>query len=327
MSKLAGEGIPQAIRSEASRWLAFRVSGAEGDELEFAEWLNADPRHRRAYQQISGLFDASGDLTGMSSGHGRELGKAPFFMRRSTHVGLAACVGIVFAGVLAVAVLQFGPANGLFSTAQAATYETKVGEIRTIRLDDGTVVTLDTQTVLKVPAGADARQVTLVQGRARFKVAAGEKPFVVTLTTGELRSLGSTFDVSLVSADAEVSALQGSVELYGNSSSQGGSFVLASGKSTQLISQPEVRPMQQSEAGWVSGMLTFESVPLDRAVAAINRYNVIQIRSDTSGLGVYRVSGAFSARDPQSFARAVTRMFKLRSKIEPDTITLNAPVK
>jgi len=60
----------------------------------------------------------------------------------------------------------------------------------------------------------------------------------------------------------------------------------------------------------VKGMLVFDDVPLPDAVEAVNRYNGTRIELRTPKAGG-RVTGAFSAREPDAFAMAVAALFSL----------------
>jgi hypothetical protein len=94
------------------------------------------------------------------------------------------------------------------------------GEFK-FRLSDGTVVHLNAGSSLKFPVNfiSTTREVELT-GEAYFEVSPANKPFIVNTNYGDVRVLGTKFNVKAYPKDyfMEVSLLEGSVQLltYGN---------------------------------------------------------------------------------------------------------------
>lgn len=326
-------GIPARVHDEAGRWLARRQGDVPSDvERDFNVWLDVDPCHRRAYDEAALHWRDSMMLADSEIGRTRRLGRAPFLMRRSTHVGAA---GLGLAAVLGLAtvglVRQDGP-FALVSPAEAATYRTGIGEIRTIRLADGSAVTLDTATLIRVTFTAGNRRLVLEHGRARFRVASdSRRPFVVAVPGGEVIARGAVFDVSVAERPARVAAVGGPVELRSaGPDAETGPRMLAAGQQVTLGGNATPKPISRTEARWVSGMLGLDATPLGDAVAAINRYNGVQVRLADARLESLSVTGAFRARDPQEFARATAAMFDLdidRSSAAAITLAPRRPME
>jgi transmembrane sensor len=314
MTKIAGSAIPRAIHDAAGEWVV-RRQGEPDPRVEraFATWIEADRRHRIAYEQAKRGWEDSLRLADSEIGRTRKLRRAPLLMRHSTHVAAASFCVVVVLGVGTIGLVRHGVPFQLVSPAEAATYQTSVGEIRTIRLSDGSEVTLDTATRVRVSMTPGERKVSLEKGRARFHaVADSKRPFTVTVHGGEVVARSTLFDVSVFSGRPVVTALEGSVEL--NGTAQGASFpsrTLAAGQSLVLDNISDPRPIPADEARWVSGMLALDGTPLAEAVAALNRYNRIQVRLGGPRLANLSVTGAFGARDPEGFARAVAATFAL----------------
>lgn len=331
MTEPGKRGIPARVHDEAGRWLA-RLQGdvAPDAERDFNAWLEADPIHRKAYAQVARDWRDSVMLADSDVGRTRKLGRAPFLMRRSTHVGaaslgLAAVLGLVTIGL----VRQNGP-FALVSPAEAATYRTAIGEVRTIRLSDGSQVTLDTATLVRVTFTAGNRRVALERGRARFRVAPdSRRPFVVAIDGGEVVARGAVFDVSVTERPARVAAIGGPVELRSIApAAEAAPRTLEAGEQVAFGGSLTPKPISRAEARWTSGMLGLDATPLGDAVAAINRYNNVQVRLADQRLAGLSVTGAFRARDPQEFARAVATMFDLnvdRSSAAAITLTPRHP--
>lgn len=318
--------IPRAIRDAAGDWLARRQEPASPDvERAFAVWLDADPRHRIAYAQAERHWQDSSLLADSDIGRTRKLVRAPFLMRRSTHVAAASLGVVVLLGIGGVGLLRYGSPLELVSPAQAATYETALGEIRTISLADGSQLTLDTATRVRVTLSASERKVSLERGRARFRVTPdGKRLFTVTIPGGTVVARSTLFDVSAERGSPVVAVIEGRVDLTSTSDAASHpARTLAAGQTADLGNADAPRPTSSAETQWVSGMLALDGGPLGEAVAAINRYNRIQIRLAEPELARLSVTGAFQVRNPDAFARAVAATFGLGiDRTDPGVILL-----
>lgn len=306
--------VPRAIQDAAGDWLARRQEPASPDvERAFAVWLDADPRHRIAYAQAERHWQDSSLLADSDVGRTRKLVRAPFLMRHSTHVAAASLGVVVLLGIGGVGLLRYESPLELVSPAQAATYETALGEIRTISLADGSQLTLDTATRVRITFSASERKVSLERGRARFRVAPdGKRPFTVTIPGGTVVARSTLFDVSVESGSPVVAVIEGRVDLTSTSDAAfRPARTLAAGQTADMVNADTPRPTLSTETQWVSGMLALDGGPLGEAVAAINRYNRIQIRLAEPELARLSVAGAFQVRNPDAFARAVAATFGL----------------
>src|SRR5690606_5015875 len=89
-----------------------------------------------------------------------------------------------------------GPPPVREAAPAAKRYATKVGERLNVRLEDGSIVALNTATVLEVAYSPGRRDVRLVRGQALFEVARNhDRPFIVTAGDRRVTALGTAFDV------------------------------------------------------------------------------------------------------------------------------------
>ncbi|HKY82354.1 MAG TPA: FecR domain-containing protein [Sphingobium sp.] len=322
MTEPGGTEIPQSIHEAAEKWLVRRAGGSDpASERDFALWIYADPRHRIAYDRIKRDWQLGTLLQERHVGQNRSLPRAPFWMRQKTHIAAAGLGAAILLGVASVGLLRPGGPLAMSSEAQAAVYETAVGEIRTISLADGSTVILDTASRLRVQLSGGERRLDLDRGRARFRVAADRKRvFRVRVAGGEIVAHGTLFDVSLIGAHPWVTVFDGSVELY-RPDVRGPTKTLVPGQSMAFDGHRTGQAVSAAEARWVSGMLALDAAPLAEAVAAINRYNRIQIRLAQPFAMPLRMTGAFRVRDPEEFARAVAASFHLKVE-RPDSTTI-----
>ena len=316
---------PRSVHDAAGAWLARRQAGADPDgERAFLAWLDADPRHRTAYDEAARAWRDSELLADSKVGRSRKLLHAPFLMRRSTHVGAMSLGVAAILGVGTLAMVRHAGPFDLVSSADAATYRTIVGEIRTVRLADGSTLTLDTSTLVRVRFTHDRRRLELARGRARFGVAQDGRPFIVAVSGGEIMARQTLFDVSVVGVEPIVSAIEGDIALQkvgrdGDVSTQS----LAAGEASSMGADATPRARSLADARWVSGMVALDKTPLGSAVAGINRYNHKQVQLGDPGLARLSVTGAFRARNPEQFAQAIATMFGLAvDASHPDRLVL-----
>lgn len=115
--------------------------------------------------------------------------------------------GSALAIVLAAALLWADPAW------QREEIRTALGEQMRHTLADGSVLMLNTDTVLTIEKRLRTRSFILQQGEAGFTVAAGWRPFIVQTGDIRVRDIGTAFTVRRLSNGARVAVLEGVVEV------------------------------------------------------------------------------------------------------------------
>lgn len=300
-------GYPARIVDEATEWQLRLESPTPQIEAGFRKWINAAPLHAEAFEAVCGNWTASEIIVEGAAGRDRKLIKAPFYMRRSTQVAVGTCLAVIAAAGLVVSVGGINRGS-VIASARAATFQTRIGEIRTVSLADGTQVVLDTNSLLRTVA-SELNAVELVRGRARFAPAQSGRVFTVVTPQGRVRAYSARFDVSLIDARPRITTISGRTVLE-RAGTGGRPLVLHEGQQGGFATQSRVEQVVAGQLLWVKGMLVFDDVPLSDAVDALNRYNHTRIEigmPTASG----RVTGAFSARDPEAFAMAVAALFSL----------------
>lgn len=304
------------IRDAAAHWFNGRRSGdlsAEG-ELRFAEWIAADPAHAEAYGAIErswAMLAAVADAPEIIAAREQDLRAFDRpALRRKLGAIAAALLLTVTTGWMAI---DSGllPGMGLQEPAEMAEYRTGLGQRSTFTLADGSVVTLDTDSELRVGSMHSRRSLELVRGRALFRVAKDpERPFVVEASGREVRALGTTFAVRINPDDITVTLVEGKVRVEEPRGllrrSQGtqlepGRQLVAGDDKNWAIARVDV----SRETSWLNGQLIFMRDPLNEAVAEINRYSERKIVFAGGQAPNRRIIGVFKAGDVDSFVRAV----------------------
>lgn len=307
------------LRREAAAWLA-RLRGPDGerDRDRFEAWRSATPEHAAAYAKVERHWQRSGVIAGSRLRYSAALSK-PWWRAFDTAGGRLA-----FGGAAAVAMV-FGAwhlprSPGVGGPIRVASM---VGQLRTIRLDDGSRVTLDTDTAISIDFSPSERRLVLDHGRARFTVAHdAHRPFSVASGKLLVVAHGTVFDVDARPGAAEVTLIEGIVDVVAQPDrgparrvalAAGTKVTVATG--TTRITAP--RPAPSAVGTWTSGMLTFEATPLDRVIADANRYTSGKLILGDPALSGLRVTGAFPATATEELAASLAHMFSLRASPRP----------
>lgn len=321
-----GDDAAEVAGREASTWFA-RMQGPDAGRwrLEFERWRARDPLNRAAYAEAEQLWQLSAGLAATETGcaHLARAGRRPFFVwpafvapgRRAAFAGVAALL-LAGAGALyfshsyntpqVAAVLPDGPAGS------------RIGEIRTVRLSDGSRITLDTDSAIVPAFTRQVRHVTLLRGRARFEVAhQSGRPFTVEAGGRTVVARGTIFDVVLGRDGVKVILLRGAVDVRDTRSRHPAARPLARLAPGQAFAEPAtaggalVTPAAAGADKWVGGMLRFDGAPLAEVLDETNRYTEHKIRVGDPSLARLRVSGAFHPTPPDALATILAATFNL----------------
>lgn len=278
----------------AEAWLArlARPDIGARDQADFLAWLEAAPDHLDQYERAKADLAAMEGLRGALAGDLERLrGRRPVARpSRPLLAGagvLAACVAVV-ATVLA---LNLAPPEQL--------YESGPGQIVDVALDDGSQVTLDAGSAIRVSLGDDARRVTLERGAAYFDVAhAPTRPFQVAVADRRVIVTGTRFVTTLTPDGGKVSLLEGRVRLGKKDvgSRDALSTALAMTPGDQIVfrtgGDAVRRPAAdlEAETAWRGRRLVFLNAPLSQVVAEASRYSAIPLQVADPALGDIRVT-------------------------------------
>lgn len=238
--------------------------------------------------------------------------------RRTALRRWAAPIGLVGLAT-AAALLMLNPA------LRAPTYATEVGAQQVVRLEDGSVVRLNTDSKVQVRYSQRARRLVLERGQAYFEVAHDEtRPFVVEAGDARVSALGTKFDVRREVGQTQVTLVEGRVEV-GRAGQQDTWALRPREQITLDGGDPSPHPANVAQAtSWTTGRLSFLDTPLASAVEEVNRYSRTKIVLEAGDIGHVRVNGAFETGDTAAFVSAVTELFDLTAVKSRGAIMLRA---
>ncbi|MBU0669891.1 MAG: FecR domain-containing protein [Alphaproteobacteria bacterium] len=252
--------VDRNMQEEAIDWSVRTSDPAFADWDAFTQWLEASPDHAEAYDSVmAAVADAAEGLRAVPEAvnDGAQERATAAARRRWFAPAIAACL----VGFLALGVWQFQTPGG--------TYRTAPGEMRTIRLDDGSQVALAGDSRIEIVGERSAR---LEAGRALFTVVHdSDNPFVVEVADRTLLDAGTIFDVNLSLASVDVAVSEGLV-IYDPAEQRvrvepGEALRFSKSSDDYVLSQVPVDQVGE----WTSGRLTFRGAPLEKVAVDLRR--------------------------------------------------------
>lgn len=203
------------------------------------------------------------------------------------------------------------PWSSALHESQAIDIVADQAQQRVVRLADGSRLTLDRGALVRDVSSAAERRLVLIRGRARFDVAHDtRRPFVVDARKGRIIAHGTLFDVSVEDRTIRVALLRGVVEVRRRDErglSPDRPRFLRPGEQiivgADRVAEPS--PADAQMLGWPDTMISFDDVPLSRAIEIFNQSSTRKIELAGAGVAGRPLSGAFHRGDPEGFAQAV----------------------
>jgi transmembrane sensor len=324
--------IPKPVAEEAGLWDArLRAPDcSEADRARFAQWREADPSHRAAFERLQTMF--AGLRSELSRADLRSLRDAALVTsgRRRRKLRIAAAASV--AALAVAATLWTSLPDGLRVLKPAHSYVTGFGQRSTVTLQDGSSVELNAKTRIEVKFDSARRSVELLEGQALFRVARhAQRPFIVRAADREIVALGTAFDVRLDKRSVTVTLIEGKVSVdraafpapAQKKLLMPGQQLLAS-----FASGDAVRPIDVAKVtGWREGRVFLEDLTLQEAIAEMNRYSPVQIAVSDPALAQLRVNGMFRTSEQEAFVAALEDYFPLDAQRRSDTEIVLTPRK
>jgi transmembrane sensor len=318
-----------AIRAQASAWIARLDRGdlSPAEDREFREWINRSPRHRSEIRRLSALWEDLNILTEL------DTGTAPVPGRRAGVWHWPAGVAAASVAILAVAL---GLAYFIVPAPSDAPdfYAADIGAQKTVTLDDGSLMQLNTDSHARVEFTDTSRRIHLLRGEAFFDVTPDPaRPFAVHAGNNTVRAVGTAFSVHLSQQELEVLVTEGTVELTaepapttpgantGNATAtqpppRPAIAVSAGHRATRRGNEESVQAVSrqdlQRKLAWRQKMLVFLDTPLADVVSEFNRYTTTTIVVSDPELSRLRIGGYFKAGETEALLGALESGFGVK---------------
>jgi transmembrane sensor len=322
------------IEQTAADWLARRdgEGWTDVDQASLSLWLDASIAHRVAFIRLEAAWQQALRLKALGAGARPGVIPAParwrfspFFGRSRVAVVSSATVdadavrptlartsklrhwAVAASVLLAVGVLLWS--SDFLRTRES--YSTAVGGLASVPMSDGSKVTLNTDSEIRVAVSETERRVDLQQGEAFFQVAKDpSRPFVVQAGGERIIAVGTQFSVRRDANSVQVIVTEGRVrvEPIGGKSARMPAAELTAGSVARSGGEGVLiqrKPVQEVEdyLSWRSGYLVFRETSLRDAVAEFNRYNTRKIVIEDATVAEMRIGGNFRSDNVEAFLR------------------------
>jgi transmembrane sensor len=339
------------VSEEAAQWFEALKTAGRPEREAFARWLKESPMNVREFLRTTALdvelgrIDASRfpDIQALidaacsnivrldvapSANHPRDPVRAAEGRARAPWRRVAGFAAIAGGFALLSAWLLLGDPS-------VQEYGTTIGEQRTFDLEDGSVISLNTDSHVEVRITPSSRDVRMSVGsEAMFKVARDpRRPFRVHTDNMVVQAVGTQFNVRRNGRNegggSQVAVIEGRVQVSGTSP---GSALPETGESSRNDAQRarEIEPtrLDAGEAAsvvsdgpvvksasadlskitaWRQRRLMFKRDTFLHIASEFNRYNRT-LRIELEGdVAERRFSGVFDADDPESLADVLSR--------------------
>jgi len=285
-----------------------RPDAAAEERRAFDAWIDADPARAVAYARVEATWDRAGRLAAapIAASPAKPPALPPMLTRRAA----------------AAALLALGAGGAaLWYARRSPVYETAVGERRTLVLQDGSRVELNTASRLQVVFRREVREVRLLAGEALFDVAKdASRPFVVRAGGTAVRAIGTVFNVRLRGPAVEVTVTEGVVAVGRPDApiTAAGARVAAGRAAVVRKGAVQVAAVEAEDiarrTAWRQGMIELRGETLEEAVAEFNRYRTSRLVIADPRLAAIRVGGAIETGESEKFLAALRSGFGVSTR-------------
>lgn len=342
--------VPPEVAAEAAVWVARLHGPGRSPQMdrECLAWQARSALHREAFERCTETWLAVPGVT-VASAFASMDARADWQAQAraedwSAAAGVSSRRPLRWAAALGLVAVVAGGAVLLQPWRSQGDYRTGVGEQQVVLLDDGTRMTLNTDTRVAVALARSQRVVEVQSGEAVFEVARDpQRAFIVRAGGSEVEALGTTFAVRYIASATPqaapglaVTLIEGQVAVRpapaGSDAAAaaqpvlmhaGERVLLAAAGAAQPVPPRVDRPDIARLLAWQRSEAVFDDATLADAVAEMNRYSRTPIvLLDAPTLGGLRVSGLYRTGDSAGFARAVATLHGLALQESPGRLAL-----
>ena len=296
-----------SIREEAIRWAARVTDPGFEDWDGFTAWLEADPVHAQAYDEVQFTLDeAAAALAAPPPGPATAPAPAPEAANdNSPFAWFRAGSGRWLGSAIAASLVLFITVMLWPTSAGETLYATAPGETRLIALADGSTVELGGDSRIAI-LGEGERQARLEAGQALFTIRHDESdPFVLAVGEERLVDAGTVFDVRITPRGLDLAVSEGAV--VANPQRQA-LRVDAGSKAVLSDGAYSVSAIDPGEVGeWSRGRITLREASAVEVAAELSRATGIAFVAEGAGDRV-RLSGSIALDQVRADPRVLEAM-------------------
>jgi len=352
MSNVSQFHTKEQIQEQACLWISRMDRGlSPTEQRELVIWCNQNAKHHSPLLEMASYWDDVSVLNELSGLF--PLEKVKKSNNKFAAIALAASAAIISLlstnALIDQSFLPFIPSLHEQALTQTQTLKTPIGEQNSFTMSDGTHIQLNTNSIVEIAYTSTFRQLTLVQGEARFDVAKDKsRPFTVISGEKSFTALGTIFNVRkrddremelmvtegrvLITKASETLEVIKQTLLTTNKNTQKSEFpgILVVSGEKAIIAKHVETPVKkvsldqvQRDLAWQQGMLIFDGEPLSSALAEVSRYTSNQFEVSDPKIANIKVSGYFKANDVDGLLASLKSNFNINySKSSGSKISL-----
>jgi transmembrane sensor len=306
---------PRALIRRQAADLLVRVDADPSAEnvQQLERWRASDPRNAEELRKAEAVLGTSRLLDPAPAAEARYRTSVRTSARHpwlSRELAIAAAFSAVLVSIPTL-YLILAPKRAAVVT-QTVMLITNVGEIREVALADGSRVTLDTSSAVKVELAKSGRTAVVERGRARFSIAKRNAPFTVRVANAAVRVDEGIIDVSKISGDPHLDVIAGTAEVSADGMRNRQEVRAPAAVDHPATAAQQVRRLASPAVDWTSGRLSFDGARLAEVAAVANRYGSQKIVIAGPDIGDLRVTGVYKAGDTAGLARSLAAALRLQ---------------
>lgn len=330
MSESCNTAANSELTQQAIDWLVLlRSDDIQDDELcAFADWLAEDHAHSEAFAEAETLFEQMALAAGSENVAELNLSQVteknkPQAIRNSGRVKNRVNFFdwlkpsyVVAASFIIFCIVFLSPQTYL-TERLTSDYFTKAGEMREVKLVDGSILLLNTNSAVSIHYDDSVRKVILHHGQVRFTVAkALARPFVVATDNLNIRALGTVFDVyKTKKSDVKITVQEHAVAINDRLNNKSEVVTVNAGQQVQFLAnntllETEIIDLNQ-ETSWQQQRLIINDRPLAELVEELERYRKKPVVFADEKLKNLRITGVFSLKNPDAILTTVCKVLNL----------------
>jgi transmembrane sensor len=332
---------------EASRWIARLDKNWSADDSEALQrWMAADPENQAVLLSMVKLWDKMDALSRLSDLFPHRVRRRTRLPQHSAAMAASLLVAVLM-GIGAFLAIDRSELPGERTVAESTTpeeiYETEVGKHSTVTLYDGTQVSLNTNSLLRVSYTSEHRLLTLERGEIHVRVAVDRaRPLSVIAGDNVVQSIGTEFNIEITDDQhIELVVTEGKVRIaVRRRTDKDSQFVtqanlppvpvtVVAGE-TWVLGRPDEEITKISaddikvKLSWRNGNLIFRGESLEEAVKEIGRYTSVEFVILDDDLRKVRVAGLFKAGDVDGLLVALRENFDIAyQRVDDKTVLLS----
>lgn len=300
------------VKDQAADWLQRREfwNWNEQDQTQLDAWLAQSPAHEIAFVRMEAAWQRT-----------ERLGALRKPMRPTQPLSGARRRPMLMRTVAAgLAVVTIGAAGFFYASRPSEkTFATPIGGRETLKLADGSVIQLNTDTLVTLRIDEHERHVELKRGEAYFEVHHNAAlPFEVIAQGHRITDLGTKFLVRADRGELEVALVEGKARIDSPDNRDRAHSAVLSPGDVAMASAGSLSVTRKSQAAlatelsWQRGVLIFDNVTLAEALSELGRYNRRKFVITDPAVARRTIYGAIPATDVDAFIRVARNVMGLK---------------